>query len=320
MLSSLYQTGVRLRHALYDRNWLRARRVHARVVSVGNIVCGGSGKTPLVKLLTRDLVKTEKVAILTRGYRSVAEKSPGGVVIRSDALLDPSICGDEPFLLAQALPNVSVYVGRDRVASAERAVKEGFNLLLLDDGMQHRRLARDIELAVLDGKDLWGGGRFLPFGRLRDLPKRLACADALFVNHVSSEEHYGEVERALAPYSSAPVIGMGYALQAKEPCKVGLFCALGSPQRFVESVRSSGYEVVAGQFALDHSHFDLKQLKNFSKRAAKEGAVKLVCSEKDAIKLPKALSLSLPLEVITAELHIRFGTTHFETLMRRMRS
>ncbi len=95
-LSQLYGAGVSLRHALYNRGWLRTVRIEAPVISVGNIVCGGSGKTPLVKLLAEKISKTNRVAILTRGYCSRAEKMPGGLRISSEDVFAPEICGDEP--------------------------------------------------------------------------------------------------------------------------------------------------------------------------------------------------------------------------------
>ena len=317
-LSQVYGTGVSLRHVLYDRGWFQQERVSAVVVSVGNIVCGGAGKTPLVKMLAQKLAKTTSVAIVTRGYRSQAEKQPGGLRISSDELPSSEICGDEPYLLAKALPGVPVFVGRDRVTSARKAIREGAEVLLLDDGMQHRRIRRDLELVVMDGRDLFGQGYLLPRGRLRDHLYRLKEADALFVNHISTEEAFEAAKIALKEYSDAPVIGMGYRVEKREGCKVGLFCALGRPERFVESVEAKGYEVVAKQFALDHRPFDLKQLDRFTKHSLEAGAQKLVCSEKDAVKLPNIDGFALPVEVIAGELEIRFGHEHFKKILTRV--
>ena len=317
-LSRLYGAGVSLRHALYDRGWFKQERVEAPVISVGNIACGGAGKTPLVKMLSEKLSKTKRVAIVTRGYRSEAEKQQGGLRICYDDLPLPEVCGDEPYLLAKALPGVPLFVGRDRVLSAKKAIMEGAEVLLLDDGMQHRRIHRDLELVVLDGHDLFGQGHLLPRGRLRDPLYRLKEADAFFVNHVRTKKEFEAAKKMLVEYSDSPVIGMGYRIEKREPQKVGLFCALGCPERFVESVEAKGYEIVARQFALDHRPFDLKQLDRFAKRSLEVGAKRLVCSEKDGVKLPKIDGLALPVEVIAGELEIRFGEDHFQEILTRV--
>ena len=148
-----------LKNSFYDRKWISISSLPATVVSVGNIVAGGTGKTPFVHLLAKTF-RHRKVAILSRGYGSIA---------------------DEALLLARRLPEVKVYVGKDRVASGIKAIKEGAELLILDDGFQYRRLARDFDLVLLDGDDLFGKGHYLPWGYLRDSPKRLREADAVFI-------------------------------------------------------------------------------------------------------------------------------------------
>lgn len=318
ILSRLYGAGVSLRHFFYDRGWFRVQSVDVPVISVGNVVCGGAGKTPLVKLLAEKIGEKRRVAIVTRGYRSQAEKLPGGLRITSNELPSPHVCGDEPHLLAQRLPGVPLFVGRDRVQSARKAVEEGAEVLLLDDGMQHRRLQRELELVVLDGQDLFGKGRLVPLGRLRDQLSRLKGADAFFVNHVRTEGEFERVKRELSAFCDAPVLGMGYRIKKRESAKVGLFCALGRPERFVEDMEVAGYEVVAKQFALDHRPFNLKQLDRFALRARAAGARLLVCTEKDSVKLPCHKGLALPVEVIEGELEIRFGGEHFEELLTRV--
>ena len=317
-LGIVYGAGVSVRHVLYNCGFFKQELVSACVVSVGNIVCGGAGKTPLVQLLVAELSKTKQVAILTRGYRSRAEKLPGGMRISSENLPSPEECGDEPFLLASSLPGVPLFVGRNRVASAHKAIREGAEVLVLDDGMQHRKLFRTLELVVMDGGDLFGKGKFLPLGRLRDHPYRLKQADAIFINHVHTEEEFESAKNRVKEYSSAHVIGMGYKIVKKAFQKVGLFCALGRPEGFVETVKESGYEVVATQFALDHRPFDLKQLHRFAKRSLEAGAERLVCTQKDAVKLPQNCDLPLPIEVVAGELEIRFGKKHFEEIIKRV--
>jgi len=318
-ISWLFCAGVRLRHVLYDRGYLQVHRVPLLVVSVGNIACGGTGKTPLVQLLAKRLSSYKRVAILTRGYGGRAEKGSDTLVIRCTKPLSFEECGDEPCLLARSLPEVALYVGRDRIAAAKRAREAGEELLILDDGMQHRRLHRDFELVVLDGRDPFGGGRFLPRGLLRETPRRLRAADAVFLNHVSGEKEFERLREALKPLTGAPLIGMGYRVEQRgRKERVGLFCALGRPERFAEGVEERGDEEVGRYFILDHRPFDLKQLERFAQRCLAQGAVKLLCTEKDFVKLPERLKLSLPVETVSSEVEIRFGKEYFEELIQRI--
>ena len=153
-LSALFSLAIRLRHFLYDRGWLRSYAVRCPVVSVGNIEAGGTGKTPLVLLLA-EAFRHRKVALLTRGYGEVPDEAP---------------------LLQKRAPFAKVYVGKDRLVSAQKAIAEGAELIILDDGLQHRRLKRDFELvAISETLDVWkkqGPFRYLPWGRLRDTPRR----------------------------------------------------------------------------------------------------------------------------------------------------
>ena len=148
------------RNTLYDRGWLSISRVERPVVSVGNLVAGGTGKTPLVHLIASRFAH-RRVAILSRGYGPIP---------------------DEPLLLRRRLSAVKVYIGKNRVELAKQAIEEGAQLLILDDGFQHRALHRDFDLVILSGADPFGKGHFLPRGFLRDSPRRLKDADAIFIS------------------------------------------------------------------------------------------------------------------------------------------
>ena len=181
-LSKFYRTGVSLRNHAYDQLWLKTFKSPLPVISVGNIVAGGTGKTPLIRLLLQELTPECGVALLTRGYRSQIEKS-GEVVNLAASPSTPEMCGDEPFWLSSLFPKTAVWVGKNRVLSAQKAFEEGAECLLLDDGMQYRRLHRDIDIVVMDAQDLFGKNHYLPRGYLRDSRKRLFGADLIVVNH-----------------------------------------------------------------------------------------------------------------------------------------
>ncbi|MES2345883.1 MAG: tetraacyldisaccharide 4'-kinase [Chlamydiota bacterium] len=314
--SFVYRFFVELRHKLYDTKWLKSYQAQVPVVSIGNIVAGGVGKTPLVKKLAEELSKKRKLAILTRGFRSIVDKTGGALLWKGE---DASLCGDEPFWLGSKLPQVDLWIGKNRVQSAENATLHGAEILLLDDGMQHRRLARDADIVVMDAEDLWGGGYFLPRGLLRDLPSRLKAARLIVLMQVRDQDALERARRAIEKYTKAPLVGMRLEVTADlRGKKVGLFCALGRPHRFLRTVNERGAIVKAEMYGLDHHSFTREELTNFSNKASNLGAELLVCTEKDSVKLPSDLQLSLPITPLPAELKINAGEEHWNYLIKEL--
>jgi tetraacyldisaccharide 4'-kinase len=316
LLSLLYRQVIVLRHAAYDRGWVKVNRVSVPVVSIGNIVSGGTGKTPLIHFLARELSKQKQVAILSRGYRSQAEKGDEGV--RVTAASSAEQCGDEPVWLASKLPQTQVWVGKDRSASAKRAIEAGANLILLDDGMQHRKLHRDLQIVVMDATDLFGKGDFLPRGYLRDLPERLETADLIVVNHAEEGQ---DLATSLKPYTTAPIVTTRLRLKGDfKGKKVGVFCGIGNPNRFLAGVEKLGAQVVYFCFTLDHTIPTLQQLETFANRCRDQKAELLLCTEKDLVKLPSDMKLALPVQPVEAEIEIVEGQSYLENLLERMKS
>lgn len=282
-LASLFACVVYLRNFLYDRKFLPVTRVCAVVVSVGNIVAGGAGKTPLVHLLAK-LFSHRRVAILSRGYGKVA---------------------DEALLLRQKLPGVPVYVDPDRVRSAKRAIVEGAELLLLDDGFQHRRLARDFDLVMLRGSDR--GGHFLPWGFLRDDPKRVKEADL--------------VVSVGPPFAKEAQVRMAKKGVGEFPWRrkrVALFCAIAHPKNFEEMVAGEGGQVVARLFLADHEVPREGNLRALAHCAQALGAEVILCTEKDAVKLPLDLSLPLPIIPLPIELEVVEGRGEWQKFIEKI--
>jgi tetraacyldisaccharide 4'-kinase len=265
--SWLYAVVVFCRNTLYDWGWLPITKVPCTVVSVGNVVAGGTGKTPFVLLLAKAFAR-RKVAILSRGYGSMP---------------------DEAMLLARRLPQVKVYVGRDRVALAKRAVAEGADLILLDDGFQHRRLHRDFDLVL--GPTT---GHYLPHGFLRDSPKRTAQADA----HFTADDWTLRVTRILDQ--------KGREIDSIRGWKVALFSGIAKPQNFRKTVESLGAEVVSETILADHEPADLDQL---------PPADILLCTEKDFVKLPPT---DLPLYYLEIEIEMTQGCERWEKVIEKI--
>ena len=311
-LSYLYLTGAFLRNGAYDLGVFKAQDAGLPVVSVGNIIAGGTGKTPFVKFLAQELSKKLKIAIVSRGYRSKIENT--GQVFQVIPEMDVASCGDEPYWLARDLPEVQVWVGKNRLISAMRAKEKGANLILMDDGMQHRKLKRDIEIVLVDGEDPFGNGFFLPRGLLRDSPARLKTADCIVVINPSS----GTLEQELRHFTQAPIVFAervaDVSLKGK---KVAVFCAIGKPQKFLHSVREAGGEVVASFFKPDHDPFYPEELKKFAEESL---ADVLVCTEKDQVKLPLDFQCRLPVIALTTHLKISGNETAWQELLNNIQS
>jgi tetraacyldisaccharide 4'-kinase len=300
-----------LRNAAYDSGIFPTHDAGIPVISIGNIVAGGTGKTPLVQFLAEELSKTFSVAILSRGYRSSVEKTGENLQVVSETAV--AICGDEPYWLAKKLSQVQVWVGKNRHTSAESAKKKGAEIIVMDDGMQHRQLKRDFEIILVDGKDPLGKGFFLPRGLLRDSPSRLSKADCIVVI-----DPVKNIEKQLRRFTKAPIIyaKMKTDLSLKGK-RAAVFCAIGRPERFLNSVREAGGEIVATFFKPDHEPFHSDELQKF---ADESKADVLVCTEKDHVKLAAGFQCKLQLISFPSQLEISSNNEAWEQLLSNIKS
>ncbi len=310
--SYLFKTAIKGRHLLYEMGLLEQKQLPLPVISIGNLVCGGTGKTQVALVLAQELMKKKRVAILARGYRGQLAESKQVDVSHMSA----KECGDEPWLLASRLPDAIVIAGKKRVDSAQIAFEKGAELLLLDDGMQHRQVKRDREIVVVDGQNPFGGGHYLPCGPLRDDPKRLYSADMI----ISIGPFQGNID-------SIPVVEMEirpagtYSLSGEKLSfteKVGLFCGIGNPHRFVKTVTEMGCNVVDSHFFADHDPLQLEEIIALAKRAKAKGAQRLLCTEKDKVKLPADIQCLLPIGWVKSELKIVRNQEAWKTEMEKM--
>ena len=299
--SWIYQFVIFFRNIAFDRGWLKQEKVSAHVISVGNLVSGGSGKTPVTLSLARDLATSKQVAVLSRGYRSKAEKAE---VLRIDgqsvAYGEADRVGDEPLLLAKNLLGVLVYVGSDRCQSARAAIADGAEVLLLDDGMQHRWLARDEEVVVIDAREPWGNGSLLPAGILREPLSSLERATRIVLTHVQSDEQVAELIQEIRKYSAAPVMSTQIEVEGvfdlegnrveSSSGHIACFSTIAKPERLRETAESLGFTIVDHLVLPDHSSIEFATLQQFSERMAGAGATILVCTEKDRAKLGSEFS------------------------------
>lgn len=304
MLSWLYGMGMRLRTRLYESRWLERARLPHPVVSVGNLTTGGAGKTPVVMYLARVLKGAGmRPAVLSRGYRGHAENSRLLVSDGERLLCSPADSGDEPYLIASSLPGVPVAVGKDRAASAELVPGFGSDsklVFVLDDAFQHLRIERDLNMLVLDASDPWGGGRLLPFGRLREPLAAFKKADWVLITraHLPFDHEALETEvrlrNRLAPisyfYHDALALldretGREVPLRDLENRRVVALCAIGSPAVFLSDLAHYQLRVVESFVFRDHHPFTQLDLGQVDEAVTRLGAEAVVTTEKDAVRL-----------------------------------
>lgn len=296
-LSTLYRSIVRFRHYLYDHKFFSKHFSKLPTVSIGNVMAGGTGKTQVALLLAKHLSESLRVAILTRGYRGRAEHAAEPLLVDTEQH-SASQAGDEPWLLAKR-SGALVLVNKNRFKSALKAEKLGAEILVLDDGMQHRKLHRDFEIVVIDGKTPFGS--FLPKGRRREEMDRLSAADLiLYVGEPEAAIEQEVTRHTTAPCVAAHIVPTGVFMHATgtvatlDGRPVAVFCGIGNPSRFVKTVEGFGAQIIATHFAPDHSLPNEKTLRKFALLAKEKGASLLLCTEKDAVKLS---NIPLPLPV-----------------------
>lgn len=302
--SILFGAAVQARNALYDRGLLGAHALEGPVVSVGNVTVGGSGKTPLVILLG-ELLRARGIAfdILTRGY---------GRATSGTALVNPEGSarefGDEPLLMARRL-QVPVILGEDRYEAgmlAER--RHGPRLHLLDDGFQHRQLARDFDIVLVTPDD--ARDRLLPAGRLREPVSSLARADVVVLT--------GDAESVmLPPVSGTHVWRVRREIQPSNVTQRPVaFCGIGRPQSFFAELRAAGIEIAGEVVFRDHHRYtpnDIRQLLEARQQSAAGG---FVTTEKDAVNLAELLPLLDPVAVVPLGMQLENAEQAMDSMLR----
>jgi tetraacyldisaccharide 4'-kinase len=304
-LSAIYGAVTGTRNALYDRGLLRARRLQGPVISVGNLSAGGSGKTPFVMLLG-ELLKARdiKFDVLSRGY---GRKSKGVRLVDPAGL--PSEFGDEPLLMARKL-QAPVVVGEDRYEAGRFAESRfGVQLHLLDDGFQHRALARDFDIVLVTPQD--AKDKLLPSGRLRESLSSLRRADAVILSSGAAADSFPldgklvwRVRRGILPQNVPP--------------RPVVFCGIARPQNFVLQLKTANIEPVAEAFYRDHhaySEQDVRELLALKQRSEAGG---FVTTEKDAVNLGGYLSALSPLAVIPVKMELSDAANAVDTMLQKI--
>jgi tetraacyldisaccharide 4'-kinase len=286
-------------------------RAPVPAISVGNVVAGGAGKTPVTLEIARRLLERgRKAAILSRGHGRRGRED-----LEVSAATPSDQAGDEPALLKERLPGALVLVGPRRASLAARAASDGAEVLVLDDGLQHLSLARDLDVVVMDASNPLGNGKRLPRGPLREQPssafRRAGSRGLLWLTRcdlprdrrtdalVAAAREAGMRGPVESAYATAAPIG-------KEA--VFLFAGIGRPASFEALVRSAGASVAGARWFPDHHRYSSADLQALRQAAAAQGATRLLTTEKDLVRIPPGDRDALPpIEAVPIDLRILSG-------------
>jgi len=326
-LSAGFRFGVALRHAAYKRGWFKISRLARPVVSVGNLTVGGTGKTPLVACIANILLRQGwKPSILTRGYGRSSKAEMIVLDPGAGRRADAREVGDEPALLARALPEVPLVICANRFLGGQ-AAEERFQVdaHILDDGFQHLALARDVDVLALDVTQSISDWCLLPTGRQREPLSALRRAQIVVLTRTDSSDPK-PLEDLVRKAHPAPKLfrsrtrllgwtnalgGEAMSIEEIHAQKVAAFCGIGNPQAFFGDVRRWGFDLVAEDAFPDHHVYTGEEIQRLVAGARKNGAAALLTTQKDALKIPRAWTPPLPILACTIEAQL-LGAEDFE--------
>ena len=350
LLSKVFEVLVQLRRFLYNVRILRDTTLGIQLIAVGNLTVGGTGKTPVVEKFARALQdKGRKVAILSRGYRSkpppLRTRLLNRLLFRQDSapprvvsdgkslLLDSESAGDEPYMLAPNLKHVVVLVDKDRVKCARYAVEKfGCDILLLDDGFQYWKLKgvrRDIVL--IDCQQPFGNEHMLPRGTLREPPRSLERAYAIFIT--KSDGETAALRARIAKHNpKAPIIecvhhplyfedvftGERKKIGFLKGKKIASLSGIAFPESFEGSLIAQGAKLVYRRRFADHHRFTQQEILNCINRSKKRQAEVIITTQKDAVRFPKIDRRDLPILFMRVEIKILSGARGFSECVRKI--
>ena len=316
LIAWMYGLGVALRNYLYDKGVLDVHDLDALTISIGNITVGGTGKTPLVAYVASELAaKGEKVCILTRGYGREDETERVLVCDGESVLVDAATGGDEPVELATKLLGKAIVIAdADRVGAAEWAKRKfGVTAFVLDDGFQHRKVRRHVDLVCIDATDPFGGEKLLPAGRLRESVTNLSRADVVVITRVEQVEDISDLRSRISDLApKTKILESRSSLSEIKPLsreaetrgRVFAFCGLGNPRSFFGLLTQTDFEICGSKVFPDHQPYDQSDVDAIEALAHSAGADALITTGKDVVKLT---NLKFSLAVLVPELSIELS-------------
>ena len=298
-LSIIYSSLVAIRNFFYETKILSTKSLNCKVISIGNITVGGSGKTPTVEYLSNLLQsKGHNVGIISRGYK---RKSKSTLVV-TDGKKKPKSwenVGDEPFLLAHKLENIPIVVGASRYKAGSMMVEKFQpDVILIDDGFQHLSLHRDLDIVLVNSKEKKSDYKLIPSGKLREPLSNLTRADLIIITksniHPLSNYLINQIESFNRPtiYNKIQIEDLlqynsneSNKLEKISNKKVYLFSALGDNESFKKIMDNTDAEIVGHSEYLDHHYYTFDDLKDIEQKATKCNAEFLITTEKDLVKI-----------------------------------
>jgi tetraacyldisaccharide 4'-kinase len=348
-LSFIYDRLVQLRLYLYRKRILRERALGCLVISVGNLTVGGTGKTPIVEKFARALqVGGRRVAILSRGYKSVPRKRnwpdrlrrkdadpPRVVSDGKSLLLDSLTAGDEPYMLAHNLKDVIVLVDKDRVKSGRFAIDRwGVDTLLLDDGLQYLHLKHRLDMVLVDRQAPFGNEFLLPRGTLREAPRNLRRASYIFITKNTGEPNDALIQRIRRYNRTAEIIECAHKplylqnvfsdeqlpLERLRDAFIGSICAIAAPESFEGALKKLGAHVDLAKRYIDHHYYTEAELINFMHRCIRRDLAMIVTTEKDAVRMPRLTEAQVEVSIyfLRVEIEILSGRESWEHCVARI--
>ena len=337
-----YASAMAMRNHAYDHRWMTTHRAAVPVISIGNITTGGTGKTPLAAWLANWLVAAgHRPGLLSRGYRSLdsSEVANRQAQARQGASRSTSVeltpGNDEKLVLDRLCPGVPHLQRRDRVSSAREAVAEfDCEVLLLDDGFQHRRLHRDLDLVLIDALQPWGYGHVLPRGLLRESLSGLRRSDLIIVTRANQcleeqrqvllqrlrefRNHNEIVEIAFVPHRLVNLEWQPNSLDFILGKRAISFCGIGNPAGFHQTVASLGVDCHRSNPFPDHHHYDSQDLRFLENLAHKSSAEVVVTTQKDLVKIASGDWHGPPLFAIEIGVEFLAGKELLESRLRQL--
>lgn len=314
-IGMLYALLMRLREIFFKTNIFKRHAIDVPIVSVGNLVLGGSGKTPVVIYLAKLFIKHGyKTAVVSRGYGGTASRRVNIVSDGKRILLSSKESGDEPRFIAETVPEVMVVTGKKRVYPCNYAVNNlNCDVIILDDGFQHMAVSRDLDLVLFNGADLYSNMHVFPGGMLREPFSALNRADCFLITNCS-KENYDKVrtfsKHLENVWSDKPVYrsnflpqcfvdreGNTFPLDLKST-KVFAFCGIASPSRFNKTLEDLSINIVAFKSFQDHKRYSEDAIRKIENLAHQYGAEILLTTEKDMVKLAECTT-TLPIYALS---------------------
>lgn len=312
-LSWLYALALLLRAWLYQTGIYKTQRLPKPVVSIGNITVGGTGKTPATAYIARLLLARGcRVAALSRGYGGSLEGQTSVVSDGVAIMLGAQECGDEPYLLAATVPGLMVVIGPDRYAAGRMAMQQlAPDVFLLDDGFQHLRLQRDLNIVLLDFSRPFGNGLTLPAGILREPLSAMRRADLVIYTRAPQltalPADSGTMPACVSCHALVDLLpltgGAAVPFSACQEHKVLAFAGIADPEAFFAALRGAGLNLVGGLNFPDHVDYNKERCEELAAALRESGADYLVTTEKDGVKL-QGLAAGMAARTLLARLEL----------------